>query len=327
MVDEYLPAPHQADAPATRSAEDAPYINELQPSLPDGSDNIGKGDDHIRVIKSATLGTFRNFIDSNLLGIQEYIRYSTDDLNNLRNQINGIAGKTYYVPQKTAYDAAPAGTYEKSYVFSISNIETPLASGRRIISSKLSMPALGEIFATVLTEKKINEVYGVIYTGSTPNGPLIFKVCDGSNIATSRYGILFSVTTLPNLKTSGAFLASLDDEAKNVSIPSKSYPKDTTYRGTFDPTLLNGLLQNDSGHNHSVSDYMYTSRAVATNGQTHKWGEGFGGINNRDTPANTVTGKHKHTITPPATATMTFPVTYTETRPKSVEINYLMRIN
>ena len=336
MANVFLPEPHLG--PDTRSAESAEYINQLNPALPLGSDRIGQGDDHIRLIKLSSKNTFKNFVDANQVTYNQSILFSTTELNNLKNQINSINSKLYYIPQKTSYDSAPT-SQENIYNFMISSDELTAGSGKRKISSLLGLPMLGEIFASILTEKKINEQYGVTYSGATPTSMKIFQVCNGANIATSKYGLLTSYTNCPNLITDGSFLAYLDDEPIKTNIADKSHPASiVSIKSTFNQNILNPHIQMSATHNHSVSGtdpsglntgahtFAYNLRRAAGYKTTSSSTEA--GPNQLSASTIETTGKGPHTHTVESDVPLTYEtVSSKETRPKSYLVNYFMRIN
>ncbi len=323
MISPFYPPPGK---PNLTSAESAEYINLLDPTLPDGSDRIGQGDDHIRIIKSATQNTFNKFI-----GVKAGLNYSVESLNFLKNKINSIGNITYYIPQKTIYDGNPTGNYSNNLHLVISINETITGNNKRPITPKEDLPPIGHIFISVLTEKKINETYGITYTGSSPNDLLIFKLCDGSSITNSKFFNLTGIANVPDMKTNGTIMAYLPDNTINAQSQDTSYPKDVTWKAKMDLSLLNSSIQSDAGHNHTSGEFMYPMRTVASNQSLYTM-KNYLYPSARPNALNVVNGfsmssvgTHTHKVTF-GNATIDF-TSDTETKPKTIQLNHFMRIN
>jgi hypothetical protein len=329
--------------------EPTKYIWDLSRTDPLGSEILGQGDDHMRLIKGSVLNTFPNFVSPTGQSIKLPVPYTSDELNYLQNQISG-----------KSQDYTPNDKDEIVYVpvipTTMGNLPFYVDTATKVIKPQPELPPFGQIFESILTEKKLNEYYGIVYSGTpaVPTTPRYFAIMNGQSVSGTTYASLFNENTLPDFTVKGGlFLADLDgvqvgttDYTKLTVYDSVSYPKITTLSATFNASVLNSYMQSAAAHNHSqvyptgdggtsasygpytaeyyIRQNAHQSGSVLADTYESAGAVGFdlGKIAGKET-TNQDLHYHEYAIT----FSVEIPDTSTETRPKSYAINYFTRIN
>jgi len=235
--------------------EPTEFIYDLSLTDPLGSEILGQGDDHMRLVKGAVLNTFPNFVSPTGQSIKMGVPYTATELNNLQNQ---ITGKTQdYDPEEDKDEVV----YVPVIPTTQGNLPFYVDLVTKVIKPQAELPPFGVIFESILTERQLNEHYGITYTGTppVPSSAKFFARMDGQQVGGSTYATLFSETSLPNFtEKSGLFLADLDgvqvgttNYTKLTAYDSVSYPKITTISASFDASQLDSYVQTSATHNHS----------------------------------------------------------------------------
>lgn len=124
--------------------ESASFISQLNPSYPDGSENVAEGDNHLRMLKSMLQSQFTSLgttaVSATAVQLNAAARKDGDTYTGAQN----FTGATVTVPTATAGDATASAASTAFVQTAIAGVNSQTALTLTVASGTTASPTVGE---------------------------------------------------------------------------------------------------------------------------------------------------------------------------------------